>query len=148
MIDGLEPALKRAHFLISHIGTKIEQEQFKRDGFVAYNGASEDFDRLLQEQSLEFADAIEGSQTRIKAIFEALRVQDERRKEWWDRYAALIDRTAAIGDAAADDVGTSVEKTIKLAEKKFKYAVSDKGVAKGKKGVLDASLLKTMMRGA
>ena len=29
MIDTLEPALKRAHLLISHIATDIEQQQFK-----------------------------------------------------------------------------------------------------------------------
>ena len=123
----------------------------------------------MQAQSLEFADATVESQTKIKAIFEALRVQEERRNGWWVRYAALTDQScelsimslmtvsliegvislaaATIGDAAADDACASVEKTVSFAERKFKMALLDKGVAKGGKGTLDVNLLKTMMRG-
>lgn len=53
----------------------------------------------MQEHLLEFTEAIEESQNKIKALFSKLRVEEERREEWWERYAALIDQAGMLSSS-------------------------------------------------
>ncbi len=73
---------------------------YRSSGIHAYNTESEQYEEAMLTQATALQNNIEESQSRIKDLFEALRVTEEQRGAWWDRCFGLIDEAGLSSESS------------------------------------------------
>ena len=68
----------------------------RSSGIHALNIQSEQHEEAIQTQATTLQNSLEESQSRIKDLFEALRVAEEKRNAWWDECFALVDEAGSF----------------------------------------------------
>ncbi|KAF8334215.1 uncharacterized protein EI90DRAFT_3051496 [Cantharellus anzutake] len=145
MLDTLQPALKRVHLILSYISKEVDADKYVSSGIHAFNEISKKYEAAAQNQAESIQKGLEESQSRIKDLFEELRMAEERRNAWWDRCFALIAEAEKLAEGVRIEVHGAMETIIAKNEKKVKSHLNEKGVGKQRGKGSEFDKLKTMM---